>query len=650
MVFSLPFLKKPDSETPTELPPPRATPQDEDRLLREYLGFSVSELKELGCYAASTGSGIAVYVQHLQAIVNARESALMAILDAQAAGDRSRLKMLEEERASSGSESRVSGAVLQSQVDKWNAEIVQLTSDAKAHWRSRRLEERQRLEKERNDAELSWLSGQLTRGEKLLDVAIKGWEANLAEFERQAVKLEGVVIAHENELEKAKARTGRLHDEGITRHVAGFLIWATTATLLGTGIAVTQLLKSALASGQTQDSLLLSWMQKIDTPLQLLGIFGVFLLIIVGAIAAIGASTLAIRKILGTYDPAWYWRAWRRRKGSSDERITSWLGMFSVPGEVTKQGVTDHTLQQLLGYLPLILAGAVIAFLLIAFGDRSANGTSIIASHLGPTFAILTIVAAMLFVTNVVNAAGTNRPLPRLRGVFFGAIGILSPLSLTLVGVLAGQQERYGITAVAVSMTVSGIGLAFGIMYRGQFAHEEYLEREIARRQASIASLRLKPTLAGILATTGFTQRPKHRSAPLPGVPTERFWRSIWGPFRRSRHRSQIDSPFIDNNEEERLIEGLTLSPEQRVALNTVRIKRDLAREQLTRLTTVQKEYAEVSAKLAEFTTQYQNQHRDLKIAYECAILALESAFDIAKTSLKGPNEQAFNATAGSNR
>jgi hypothetical protein len=606
-----------------------------------YLTLTVPELRELGCLAASTGSGLQGCKTRLEQIAQARRTAIDAEFQSKNELSAKRLAALEADRDETLKTVGPDGtgrtsAILRQELAKRNADLAGLVMEARSQSLLNTISVQRRIAKEHAEIAEEHIKDRLSRAELLLNVIARDREANKAELERQANRLADRSQTLLQELHDAQKQVADLSQTGITRHVAGFLTWGSSVSLIGAGIAVEQLLHRALASSaiKEEDSLLLVWLRRIQSPLELLKLFGLFMGVVVAAVLIIAVLTMSVRMLLHLSDPSWNKNRGRLRK--DDETWNDWLSIFSAPGRPRGTGITDHSLQQIFGLLPVLVTAAAIAFLFLAFGDRSSGSISFIASQLGPAFVTLSVVSAMLFITHVLNASRAKRSMSPLTAFFFGIVSVMPPLSLALSGLVSGRGGPIAITAVGVSMVLASYGLAFGVMYRGLFIRQDWLERIIERVEGQIEFLRSEPTLKSVCADgrldfdMAVTPLVTQEKTAQSGLFAKQYWWRSLGFLRRQTSVPTSPQPETGLS----VLNDLHLTTDQITAISRCTSERDRLQAAADHIDKLSEPYKQANEERDHIGERYRSQLRDLEVETERALIEFENAFEVARASL----------------
>jgi hypothetical protein len=211
-------------------------------------------------------------------------------------------------------------------------------------------------------------------------------------------------------------------------------------------------------------------------------------------------------------------------------------------------------------------------------------------------------------------------------------------VSLALAGMLPPDRSRLALTAVSLAMMLAASGLAFGLIYRGHFSREEYLERELARCEERIIALRQPPTLIEMMSSQ-FGDISGHIRAGMRARFVDRAWRAVPRRLRvwwRRPRRFWTDAEKVEVVEVDPMDE-LSLPTAQLTELNDLRALRDQLRARWERLEVVENERKDAESSLGKATQERLTRLNAIKVEHVRALLELENAHDIARTTLEGP-------------
>jgi hypothetical protein len=378
--------------------------------------------------------------------------------------------------------------------------------------------------------------------EKIYEIQKTHWETNKDEFERRAKLFEGELSRVENRLGQARKRVAQLHDLGITRTTASFLIWVGYISLAGIGGVIGSFFQKRQAgeadflsqvfrgflnlvslTQPSQADLGAWWI--IVAPMPLIGFVILYLLVVWGAVSFMDWR---LRK----FDPTWGGDAERdKRKGRGQRGRSGLLDRFS--SYMPTPDVDRKSYRQLLAYFPFVILSALIVWLFSAgippAAAPGANGATapdptfgLATAYLGVIFTLLSTSAALLYATKIIEprwkkfegSAGSKGIFDKYVRVnwevallmallvvclLLAAILPLAPSSSAPAAVAAARQYNllsWG--AVAIFMCLCSLGLAYGLIQRGLFRDEEFFERKRQVYRHQIEKHRIGPTLGEV--------------------------------------------------------------------------------------------------------------------------------------------------------
>jgi hypothetical protein len=370
------------------------------------------------------------------------------------------------------------------------------------------------------------------------------WEENKDEFERRAKLFEGELSRAESQLDVARRRTSKLHELGISRTTANFLIWVGYISLAGVGGVIGSFFQMRQTSQTDFLSLVFrgfinlvhltqpatsgqgSW-RIIFAPLPLVGLVVTYLLVI-------GLIILFMDGRLKKFDPTWGGVGERGRKGRGQRSQSNLLDRFS--SYIPTPDVDRKSYRQLLAYFPFIVLATLVVWLFSAgipqTGSTAGAGTSpgapdptlgLATAYLGVIFTLLSTSAALLYATKIIEPRWRkfedkgqdgrvfDRYLRLNWEVALLMVLLIAALIITAVlptgpapvpgtaptsGQFAVEQyNMFSLGAVAVFMCLCSLGLAYGLIQRGMFRDEDYFERKRQIYRLQIEKNRVGPTL-----------------------------------------------------------------------------------------------------------------------------------------------------------
>jgi hypothetical protein len=376
------------------------------------------------------------------------------------------------------------------------------------------------------------------------------WFTNKDEYERRAQLFVEELKRVEDHLKRARERTTKLHDQGITRTTASFLIWVGYISLVGAGGVIGSFFQKRLSGDNELLSLIFRGLIKVAHVTELaqstVSPWGVIVaplpmvVLVVLYLSIIGGAIIFMDKRMKKFDPAWD----KDRDGERD-------GRKGRPG-INRLNLTDRfnnymptpnvdrkSYRQLLAYFPLVLIAALFVWLFAAGippGTGSAATAAVklpdptaglAAAYLGVIFILLSTSAALLYTTKIIEprrekagaAGGPKNKLEHLKLNWeIALLVVLLIVSLLLTAVLpAGSSPGTGWIsveqanliswgAVAIFMCLCSLGLAYGLYQRGLFRDEEFFERLRQKYRHLIEKNRVSPTVYEIFEKDGLLE------------------------------------------------------------------------------------------------------------------------------------------------
>lgn len=380
------------------------------------------------------------------------------------------------------------------------------------------------------------------------------WFKNKDEYERRAQLFEGELGRIEMHLERTRARTAKLHEQGITRTTANFLIWVGYISLAGAGGVIGSFFQKRLTEDAELLSLIFRGLIKVAHITEFsasdLGPWSVIIaplpLVILVALylSVVGAAVFFMDNRMKRFDPAWDKERGAARDGRKG-RLR--LNRMSLTDRFTNYmptpDVDRKSYRQLLAYFPFVLVAALVVWLFAAGIPQGAAGAAapgkvpdptagLAAAYLGVIFILLSTSAALLYTTKIIEprreraaaAAGPQHSFDHIRLnweiVLLVALLIVSLLLTALlpVGGTSGagwlSVERSNLIswgAVAIFMCLCSLGLAYGLIQRGLFRDEEFFEGLRRKYRHLIEKQRVSPTVYDLFEKDG----PLEEAEPL---------------------------------------------------------------------------------------------------------------------------------------
>jgi len=376
---------------------------------------------------------------------------------------------------------------------------------------------------------------ELEYARKLHSSLLEIWDLDSEELRRRAGLLQAEVQEVDEALSRVEETIRNLRDVGVTRTVAGFLLWVGYTAFAGVGSVFGTLLQRRQADPTSTDLLgnfirgfasffglqqgnVFTW----HPFLSLLGFLG-------AALAVIILITLGADWILQRFNRNWKRSGDRRNpQVKANKSSNGWknfvtaftegsnrLGLFT--GTINRR---DYT--QLLAIIPYLGLGAIIVFVVSALGVTMPTGsgqggstaTTLTAASIGAVFTLISTSVCLLYAAKIAEPRWLRHikqaQTGGITGGYVRASWELVALVLLLIAVVLaitflplGEPNDYrawGITALF--MVMGSAGLAYGIMYRGVFRDHDSLKRTRQEYLSEIEEFILKPTLNDVFENT----------------------------------------------------------------------------------------------------------------------------------------------------
>src|ERR1041385_2633420 len=376
--------------------------------------------------------------------------------------------------------------------------------------------------------------------EEIYELQKEHWLTNKDEYERRAKLFEDELGRVEGHLTRARERTARLHQQGITRTTASFLIWVGYISLAGAGGIIGSFFQKRLIDDTELLSLIFRGLIKVAhvtelsqsnpgpwgvilAPLPMMALVALYLLVI-------GLAVVFMDRGMKKFDPAWDKdrEAKQGRARINRLSLTDRISSYRPPPDVNRKSY-----RRLLAYFPFILAGALVVWLFAAGippGTDPAAAASgklpdptagLAGAYLAIIFILLSTSAAVLYTTKIIEprrerAEAAGEPQGRLKYaklnweiVLLAALLIVSLLVTALLPaggaawISVDQANLISRGAVAIFMCLCSLGLAYGLHQRGLFRDEEFFERLRQKYRQLIETHRVAPTLWDVFDKDG---------------------------------------------------------------------------------------------------------------------------------------------------
>lgn len=397
--------------------------------------------------------------------------------------------------------------------------------------------------------------------EEIYKLQKERWFTNKDELERRAQLFEKELNRVENRLGNARKRTANLHDQGITRTTANFLIWVGYISLAGVGGVIGSFFQKRQSGGGT-DFLSLIFRGFISlaqltgpskpytSPWSIILAPLPLVLLVVLYLSALGLIVWFMDGRMKKFDPA----AWVKKKGRDNRRERNRLNLTDrFSSSVPTPEIDRKAYQQLLAYFPFVVLAALVVWLLAAGLPQAAGAGNNIdptfglaGAYLGIVFILLSTSVALLYTTKIIeprwrkfeNGGGARNTLSRYVKLNWEIVLLMSLLvaSLSLTAVMpmtdmswisAEHSNLITWGAVTIFMCLCSLGLAYGLIQRGLFRDEEFLERLRRNYRQLIETQRVGPTLCDLFEGYELPDEVKEATDAT---------RSLLNNYREARH------------------------------------------------------------------------------------------------------------------
>jgi hypothetical protein len=572
------------------------------------------------------------------------------------------------------------------------------------------------------------LEKQIEVAQRLYALDRKRWEINRPEYERRVRELTKERERVDAELNAVRHNVGSLKRFGITRHTAGFLIWAGYASLAGVGGVVANLLNDRAQGGTGSSdyiSLTFQYLTNIVKGLQSIRSGWDFWynvvwpsVVVTVILAVTGVLIYLVDKVLKRFGEDWpreksesggRSRAERKEKGGKGSREQPPLFTPDINRLSLKLPEVDRkSYARLLALLPYIFLAFVIVVLSVGGAPPTGNNTggqqpqtadvgALSMTYIGIVFTLLTVSVSILYATKVIEprlhklaeargrergadggaAVGGGRPERPPFGLYLRAhwefVVVIASMALALVlaAALSVQSQRTTAiwAAVALFMCLSSMALAYGIIQRGLFRSEDFLEgkRDLYRRL--IEKYSKEPTIVDVFEVV----EPGKIKSLVDGYRESRqdldelrllyelkrrfadnymddkdilgYWGSLksWAkplgfmrefPFRKfeptepdliDRESAPEETAALDRYREERLHTANQLGE---VAAETAETEKSRAKTEAG-LRALEREIAEGELKVVELRQSYEQEKARLRVRREADCLTFKAAYSV---------------------
>jgi hypothetical protein len=364
---------------------------------------------------------------------------------------------------------------------------------------------------------LERLSIQLEIGRKIFEVEEQCWKVNQPENERRKKLLEEELIRLDADLTECRKRVEKLKNSGITRTVSGFLIWAGYLGFAAAGSAISYMLADRFPRKGSDPWMALTGVTAFLRQLRadhgslvaLLAPIGFLLCLLAVFVGCIWLTDFLLR----LFDRRWA-RGKMSRKSAKKESFESSSPLSPIAQilNVKMPMVERASFIQLLASVPYVFAAGA-AFLLLSVAGASLSqqnsadpAAGLVPGYIGGVYALLATSVFILYILNVlqprVDRLANKTATPTIRNLLamhWELVVLLACLVLALAAVAFAPhgpiftQACWG--SLAIAMTLAGMGLAYGLIYSGQFRDLAWADRRRGEAKLEADSLSLGPTI-----------------------------------------------------------------------------------------------------------------------------------------------------------
>ncbi len=354
------------------------------------------------------------------------------------------------------------------------------------------------------------------------------WNIDESELRRRANVLEDEQSRISARIKPLEEKIELLQSVGITRTVAGFLIWVGYSGFAGVGSVIGGLLQKRQSDPKGADLLgnfirgfASSFGLEAGNKFMWLPFFKMigFVLFILGLLALVIALWDFLLK--------WFYSDWTRREKRTKQGSTKTkqgvLSIFTAGSNrlsLFNGRINRSDYVQLLAISPYLLFAAILVFAVSSLGltpylagsQSSQEQSTLTAASFGAIFTLLGTSICILYATKVIEPRWMSFAKTQNRGVkvflaanweiiFVVALLVGAVLILTFSPLSDVSNYRvWGITALF--MTLGSIGLAYGLVYRGIFRDYDFLYRIRQEYLLKIQETIVKPTLGDIFESS----------------------------------------------------------------------------------------------------------------------------------------------------
>ena len=399
------------------------------------------------------------------------------------------------------------------------------------------------------EAANTWKEREIEEAKRVHEALLDIWKNDEEELRRRAGALQEEKERIQSHLADVEKRVKNLRNIGITRTIAGFLVWVGYSVFAGVGGMVGKLLQGRQNDPKSADSLG-NFIRGLSSFLGLPS-EGQFqwmpLVIMIGLTMSVAVLVIGVT-VLSDYLLNKFHKRWKASgktgkrgvdRGARWQDVISALGpgsfRFGLPSREIRRG--DYV--QLIAAVPYLILAAVIVFIVSAVDarvvaaaapgapvptpDALSTATTLTSASIGAIFVLLSTSACLLYATKIIEPRWNKLVAEAPEGLsFWKYVGLNWEFAVIIVAMLVGllvlafaqfgEVSNYRVWGLmAFFMCLASMGLAYGLIYRGVFRDYDFLVRRRQDCTVRIEEHILKPTLGDVFEATEPDQ-PRHRA------------------------------------------------------------------------------------------------------------------------------------------
>ncbi len=360
------------------------------------------------------------------------------------------------------------------------------------------------------------------------------WRKDEGELQRRAEHYRQELASAKQALQRVTILLDFIKGLGVTRTIAGFLVWSGYLWLAGNAVVLSELLATSRVAKPSLLEALLSPLSSWISRTPFWTAFPLYLAASLVCVAAVGLLTLGTDLVLRKLNPGWAGTTWRR-EGSNQNSFSIrslWSGLQDFfdgnpLATITKDDkkservdpTTRWTLLQTIAMLPSILIGFLLVFLLGAIGTNpggKAGLPDVSTVYLSIVWSVVMSAVALLYTCHVIQFrwlrmnGNTNAAVtwswPR-RLMLNGEYVLMALAFLVSTVIMSSQWGLEGDKAhrlavwppILISFCLASLTLAYGMVLLGLFRDQKYSESRVRDYQTLIDETLSAPCLTDLI-------------------------------------------------------------------------------------------------------------------------------------------------------